>query len=100
MFYAAFNDGKKEYSNLYFTWEGFFADTFSPDCEIHTIINFKIDAGTYRERQKAARELAIAFLNEERPGLSLGELACIQDFFERTGRRYGLLKEFKENAIC
>lgn len=31
---------------------------------------------------------------------SYGELSIIQDFFEVNGRRYGLLTEFKENAIC
>lgn len=30
---------------------------------------------------------------------SYGELAYFQDYFERLGRRYGLIKEFKENAI-
>lgn len=28
------------------------------------------------------------------------ELADINEFFEKNGKRYGMLKEFKENAIC
>ena len=30
---------------------------------------------------------------------SYGELAEIQSFFEKQGRRYGLTKEFRENGI-
>lgn len=32
--------------------------------------------------------------------MSYGELAIWQEHFERLGRRYGLLREFRENAIC
>lgn len=31
---------------------------------------------------------------------SWGELAMWQSFFEEYGRKYGLLREFRENAIC
>lgn len=31
---------------------------------------------------------------------SYGEIATISEFFEKYGRRYGLLTEFHENAIC
>lgn len=29
-----------------------------------------------------------------------GELYHIQNFFETMGKRYGLLREFRENCIC
>ena len=32
--------------------------------------------------------------------LSYGELSWWQTFFETYGKRYGLLKEFRENCIC
>lgn len=31
---------------------------------------------------------------------SYGELADWQEFFETYGRKYGLLREFRENCIC
>lgn len=31
---------------------------------------------------------------------SWGELAEWGDYFRKMGKRYGLLKEFKENGIC
>jgi hypothetical protein len=32
--------------------------------------------------------------------MSWGELADWQEHFEKLGRRYGLLQEFRENSIC
>lgn len=57
----------------------------------------------YQKAKAAAREKAVEFSNnmeEMTAGLSWGELAEIQNRFERLGRRYGLLREFRENAIC
>lgn len=31
---------------------------------------------------------------------SIGELCNYQNFFEEYGRKYGLLKEFRENGLC
>jgi hypothetical protein len=32
--------------------------------------------------------------------MSWGELAYWQEYFEKLGKRYGLLTEFRENCIC
>lgn len=54
----------------------------------------------YREKQAKARNLAIAwqlnFANQ-----SHSWLYCIEwaNRFERIGRKYGLLREFRENGI-
>ena len=37
------------------------------------------------------------FVNEA--SLSYGELATAQDYFKIVGKRFGLLREFKENGI-
>lgn len=57
---------------------------------------------SYQERKNDLREKAIEYQNSwyDFCGFSYGELAIISDFFEKFGRRYGLLKEFRENAIC
>lgn len=55
----------------------------------------------YQQRKEAARQKAIAWQADfaER-SMSYEELAESQTYFERIGRRYGLLTEFRENAIC
>ena len=55
----------------------------------------------YERRKEAARSQAVEWSTEtsERP-MSWAELADWQGFFERPGRRYGLLSEFRENGIC
>lgn len=57
---------------------------------------------TYRERQEHLRELAIDAMNaiSDAGCYSYGELASIESFFEENGRRYGMLTEFRENAVC
>ena len=56
---------------------------------------------TYQENKKAARNEAIEwqFTTAQEP-MYWSELAEWQEHFERLGRRYGLLREFRENGIC
>lgn len=55
---------------------------------------------TYAERKNAAREKAMRYQNTIIEfNLSWGEMAELQAMFERLGKRYGLLQEFKENGI-
>ena len=101
MFFASFKDTYgKEQANLYFDYQSYFEDTFSPACEIIQIIGFKVKGKSYAERKENLRNIAIEFSHNEICGLSYGELSFIQQFFEIMGRRYGLLREFRENAIC
>lgn len=55
---------------------------------------------TYQERKEAARQEAINWQCEygER-SMSYGELADACEYFEKLGRRYGLMTEFRENGI-
>jgi len=54
----------------------------------------------YQEKKEAARQEAIDWqLWASEQNLSYGELADYQAHFEATGRRYGLIQEFRENAI-
>ena len=53
----------------------------------------------YEKRKAEVREEAIQYSYSEEE-LSYGELADRQDYFRRLGKRYGLLHEFRENAIC
>ena len=91
-------DNKQE-CNLYTTWDDWNRDTFSPSVEVIQTILLKTSGKTYAERKEYIRNLAIEFQLAETQGLSWGELAIIQNFFEENGEKYGLLTEFKENCI-
>lgn len=62
-------------------------------------MNTKISGKTYAEKKEYARNLAIEYSYND-SAISWGELTRVQGFFEKIGRRYGLLREFRENAIC
>lgn len=54
----------------------------------------------YRERKETARAQAIEWqLEFAEHCYSYSELAHYSDYFKQVGKRYGLLKEFRENAI-
>ena len=82
------------------TWDDFHRDTFSPEANPTYILRFKISGRTYAERKADLQNKAIEFSHNTAPGLYWSDEVIIQDFFETNGRRYGLLTEFRENAIC
>lgn len=54
----------------------------------------------YAQKKEQIREQAIEWQESWNDNCySYGELAFYSDYFEKMGRRYGLLKEFQENAI-
>lgn len=54
----------------------------------------------YQKRKEGARNKAIRFqLSLDEYNLSWSELVEWQDYFYKLARRYGLIKEFRENAI-
>lgn len=93
------NTEGKQKSNLYYNWSEWHKDTFSPVTEVITMILFKISGKTYAEKQESLRQLAIDYQLSDASGLSWGEYAEIEGFFEKNAKRYGLTKEFKENCI-
>lgn len=95
-------DGKWTEENLYMNIEELNKDTINPASAALVIVPFHISGKTYRERQSSLRNLAIDFQYASEGadiGLSWREMADIGDYFRRMGRRYGLLREFEENAI-
>lgn len=58
------------------------------------------DKRTYQERKERARQIAIDWqLNEAEKPMYMSEYAEIGNYFYNLGRRFGLLREFRENAI-
>lgn len=105
MFIGTFTlDGKENFA-IYDKKNGgfqvWFSDTFSPDCENINILNFIIYGYTYNDKKNYLRDLAIKWqLEFSQYSWSYYELYIIQNWFYENAKRYGLLKEFKENAIC
>ena len=105
MFIGYYELNNKQHFNIYYkTKNGYdlwYNNTFSPDCKNINILNFLIYGKEYKEKQNYLIELAkkwqyeFAYLE-----WSYGELAIIETYFYKNAKRYGLLKEFKENGIC
>ena len=55
----------------------------------------------YQENKERIRNKAIIWqLDASNKNYSYGELADFCAYFYKMGKRYGLLKEFRENGIC
>lgn len=55
---------------------------------------------TYSEKKAKLREEAISWQHESsKHDYSYGELAEKQAYFEKEGKKYGLIQEFRENGI-
>ena len=81
----------------------YYKRTFSPITEPKILVAFTLkNCKNYQERKSETREIAILTSNilSECYGLSWYEMGLISNWFETNGRRYGLLKEFRENGLC
>lgn len=105
MFIGKYELESKEYFNIYYKnksgYELWNSDTFSPNTKNIETLDFKISGKDYREKQASLEDLAKEWQhNFSSLSWSYGELAEIENYFYENGKRYGLLKEFKENCIC
>ena len=99
MIFASLEQDGKTTAYVFDTMTCLLSATFSPDVTIRDMIPLKIGGRTYKERQNRLRELAIDIQLADDGGLSWSEAAALGAFFEEQGKRYGLLSEFRENAI-
>lgn len=101
--YKEFENSKPE-AQLFYRWESLHEKLFNPYSELLGCIEFKTHGKTYPERKESARDIAITFQGLDSDysgaGLSWGEYAEISSYFERVGKTYGLLGEFRENGLC
>ena len=100
MFFAKYSINGQEQTGLYYDWEQFHKDTFSPDTEIITLIEFKVHGKDYQSRKAFVENTAIEWSNADVEGISYSELQCIGLWFEKMGLRFGLIKDFEENGLC
>lgn len=95
-----YTETNNEYMRTFNSWSEYHTATFSPLIDILFITDFKVKGKTYADRKEFVRDLAINYSNNQACGLSWSEVAYVDDMFYTLGKRYGLLKEFKENCIC
>lgn len=110
MFIGKYELDGKEYFNLYFEdtfhigddgWKIWQEDTFSPNTKNIELLEFKIKGKNYKERKGYLENIAIDYSNNFASlSWSYGELAEIGNWFYENGKRYGLLREFRENGVC
>ena len=61
----------------------------------------EIEGKTYAEKKENLRNFAIEWQQDSAENnFSWTEISYWQGWFERMGRRFGLLNEFRENGIC
>ena len=103
MFYADIKNTEtgKHFGGIYLDPNEFNRDMFSPANELVSIVDFKVTGKTYAERQNSLRDVAIDFQSKEVGNfcMYMSEWALVSEWFTKMGKRYGLLREFRENAI-
>ena len=105
MFIGYYELENEQYNNIYYKndlgyklWK---EDTFNPNTKNISLLDLTIKGKTYKERKVSLEELAKDWqYNFSSLSWSYGELYVIENYFYKNGKRYGLLKEFKENCIC
>ena len=100
IYYAAITTAHGERAQGIYSPEEYHRATFSPDSITHYITDLKPHS------KQEAREMAIAILdadwetvNSGGECLSYGEYAIITAELEKAARRFGLVREFRENGI-
>lgn len=99
-YYVVFDERTNEERAAVGDFNAYYNDTWSPCTRATCVIRLQVSGKTYAERKKDLEQKAIEYSLNQAPGLYWSDLAILQTFFETNGRRYGLLKDFIENAIC
>lgn len=105
MFIGYYELENEQYNNIYYKnglgYKLWNEDTFNPNTKNISLLDLTIKGKTYKERKYFAEEIAKTWQSEfSSLSWSYNELAIMNEYFYKIGKRYGLLKEFKENCIC
>ena len=105
MVYAVWKRYDGEYDGGVFDgWNEYFSDTWNPqtaETDIALISDHAYMGRTYEDKKNYIRQKAIEYqYSASLISLSYMELMIMGNYFEKIGRRFGLLREFRENGIC
>lgn len=102
LYHFEFSDGSNPYisiteKNFLLMFRHYDIETLKPG--FYRVLGLNNDK-SYEGMKEKARELAIEFqATFDKVSLSWFELSGFQSIFETLGSRYGLLREYRENAI-
>ena len=94
------NPNERQTSYIFSDLDALNRTLFPPDIDVVEMYELSVKGKTYQERKGYLEELAKDIQHADEGGLSWGECWLLTDFFERNGKRFGLLREFRENGIC
>lgn len=78
-----------------------FLNDLEPGATFISFVDSRIKGNTYNARKSDLVNKAIEAQEIlSQCDISYSELLHLQNYFEAAGKRYGLLKEFRENCIC
>lgn len=100
---AIYKRGEDYIGGVWDSWESYYKDTFSPEREEVFAYDFTTKGKTYQDRKEFVRDYAVEWSHTwSLYGVSWSclEMNIIEGEFRRLGKRYGLLREFRENWIC
>ena len=102
MFFVKYRDAEgKETAALYENFEMYkhIERTFDPSIDIIERCYFSTSCGDYIGRKSYIRDVAVQWSQCDSSGLYISDYARIANWFTTQGKRFGLLKEFRENGI-
>ena len=85
-------------SGVVYSYDLLWNRDFAP-LDSDVLILDRVTGDSYQYKKSVVRDKAIHFSHME-VTMTWGDVAEIQAWFEKFGRRYGLLREFRENGIC
>lgn len=84
---------------LFDSFEAFHRVTFSPDCDVHNVVELAPRGTTYRERKEHCARQAVLIRDMEHGQLTYGEIQILRDYFHRCGKRYDNMRLFQKLGV-
>lgn len=89
-----------EFVEVYADYDEMHRETFSPDYFINRVIDTnRLPGKSYADKKALLRDQAIDYSLQNNFVMYGSDLVEIGAYFEKYGKRYGLIKEFRENGI-
>lgn len=100
MILAIVNIDNDDKMRVYYSYEELHKDLYCPDDSLVWATDFKIKGKTYAERKQFARDIGVTISNNrEIEEITHIDAMNIAENLDNLAKRYGLIKEFRENGL-
>ena len=100
MILAIINIGGEDKMKAYYSYEELYEEEFCADNCAVWITNFKTKGKTYAERKQFARDIGVTISNNRMiEEITHIDAINIAENLDNIAKRYGLIKEFRENGL-